>query len=113
MRTLVVKVDWVTDPPTAPAVANNVNCTKGRQPDRGCAPGRSKGAPVFRYWLKPVVNDLSGGKSTVPDTMDGVDPGSGCGVPMLSGPTTNCPAQCQAQGEIACPNVPDIVERPR
>lgn len=84
MRTIVVNVDWVIDPPIRLAVANNVNCTKGRQWDRGCGPGISKGAPVFRYWSKPVVNDLSEAKSRKADANNRVRARSDCRVQMLN-----------------------------
>lgn len=84
MRRIVVNVDWVIDPPIRPAVANNVNCTKGCQQGRGCEPGISKGAPVFRYWSKPAVNDLSDAKSRIADAISRVRPGSSCKVPILS-----------------------------
>ena len=84
MRMIVVDVDWVVDPPITLAVANNVNCTRGCQQGRGCEPGISKGAPGFRYWSEPAVNDLSDAKPRMTNAINGVRPGLDCGLPMLS-----------------------------
>lgn len=66
MRTIAATVGWAIDPPTPPAVANNVNYTTERQQGLGYEPGRSKGAPVFRYWSEPAVSDLSDAGSERP-----------------------------------------------
>ena len=61
-----------------------MNCTKGRPQDRGCEPGISKGAPAFRYWSKPAVNDPGEAKTEVADAINRVRPGSDWGVQLLS-----------------------------
>lgn len=91
MRMTVVDVDWVVDPPTTLAVANNVNCTRGCPQGRGCEPGISKGAPVFRYWSEPAVNDLSEAKPRMTNAIDDVRPGWGCGLETVSSHSTQRP----------------------
>lgn len=65
-RMTVVNVDWVIDPPTTPAAASSVNYIEERPQDLGYEPGKSKGAPVFRYWSEAAVSDLSDTTSDAP-----------------------------------------------
>ena len=64
MRSMfVVDADSAIDHLTAEDAEQNDDCTTERRQDLGYEPGRSMGAPAFRYCTKRAVNDLFGDES--------------------------------------------------
>ena len=57
LRMLVVIVDSAIDHSITAGAEQSEDCTTGCQQDRGWKPGKSTGAPAFRYCLEMAVND--------------------------------------------------------
>lgn len=65
MYTTVGVAGLVNDRLTAMDAGNNESCTTGYRQDLAYEPERSKGAPVFRYWVERALSGLGARRNTV------------------------------------------------